>query len=359
MLKENQIFIHVPKTGGTTLNCALYGTEVPKHADFNFRHIVAETKMSNSADIFNPIKNEQYKRYQIFMMLRHPLDRIISEYYFIKERDEFFSLLKPSPKNFEEYALHRQTANYVVSFLLGNRIYANVRPERGDLNLVKNAIEDLNIRVGIYEDFKKSLAYFESSLNLKWPKIIESKRVTIRRPKQEEISSTLRAKILAHHELDLKLYEFALNRFNEVGQIKVPNYKITDNRYDFVLIYTNKHFLLELVLKDHFFISANQEYFNALRKHLFDLKLTKGDEYLDLWLKAFINALLEIELPSNLKELLAKSKFLQPMNFIEEFGKLIVKLDFKELKKLKLTFSASQIPQSNLINNLLSLFRIK
>ena len=85
MLKETQIFIHVPKTGGTTLNCTLHGTDIPQDPSFNYRHIALGTQLSNSGDIFNPLKYDKYQAYKIFMLLRHPVDRILSEYYFIKE----------------------------------------------------------------------------------------------------------------------------------------------------------------------------------------------------------------------------------------------------------------------------------
>ena len=67
MLQDNQIFIHVPKTGGTTLNCTLHGTTVPQDTSFNYRHIVTGTQLSNSGDIFNPMKNDKYLDYKIFL----------------------------------------------------------------------------------------------------------------------------------------------------------------------------------------------------------------------------------------------------------------------------------------------------
>ena len=353
MLKHNQIFIHVPKTGGTTLNCALHGTENPQDNSFNFRHIVYETKLSTSGDIFNPLKNDKYQRYKIFMMLRHPVDRLLSEYYFIKERDEFFSLLKPSPKNFEEYALHPQTANYVVSFLLGNKMYDKKRPTDDDLSMVKNAIQALNITIGIYENFRESLALFQKKLSVDWPKTIENKRVTIIRPKKEAVSTVLFDKIMTKHHLDVKLYRLAQERFAQEENFGKLSSKIKENRFDYVLTYTNSHFLLELVLKGHPFIATHKNYFNALRKHLADLKLNQGEEYLHLWKQAFEHALEENTLPEDLSQLIAANKVKHPMDFIQEFGNYIQYTNAQKLKKIHLEFKPQHLKAKSIISRIM------
>ena len=348
MLQEDQIFIHVPKTGGTTLNCALHNSDQPQAASFNFRHIVHETKMSNSGDIFNPMKNEKYRDYKIFMMLRHPLDRILSEYYFIKERNEFFSLLKPRPKNFKEYALHKQTSNYVVSFLGGSRIYAPNKPTEADLKQIVNSIEQLNITVGIFEQFNSSLALFKNEVGVQWPKSIENKRVTLMRPPKEEISQDLSNKILANHKLDLQLYEYALKRFSRYKISQDNLVKFKDNRYEYVLSYTNNHLLLELVLKDHPFIGVHKTYFNDLQRFLATSAISSGEQYLSKWKHGFINALLENNLSNGMSVLIEKYQDKHPIKFIQAYGTYIHKSDVKEWKKLKFSFNRMHIPQEGM-----------
>jgi hypothetical protein len=49
------IFVHVPKTGGTTMIAALRQQSWQPHAnDFHYRHIVYETTQSTTADLFDP-----------------------------------------------------------------------------------------------------------------------------------------------------------------------------------------------------------------------------------------------------------------------------------------------------------------
>ena len=104
-IKKSNIFIHIPKTGGTTINCAMNNSEWQTTPDFNYRHIDYKTKRSNSADIFNPLKYELYEQHNIFMLLRHPIDRLLSEYSFIKTRPEFMNLIKPTPKDLLEIGI--------------------------------------------------------------------------------------------------------------------------------------------------------------------------------------------------------------------------------------------------------------
>ncbi|HLT52868.1 MAG TPA: sulfotransferase family 2 domain-containing protein, partial [Flavobacteriaceae bacterium] len=150
---NSNIFIHIPKTGGTTINCAINNTQWQTVPDFNYRHIIYETKRSNSGDIFNPVNYSKYENYNIFMILRHPVDRLISEYYFINKRTEFMSELKSVPKNFESYIANKQTQNYMVGFLLGKKMFDTDLVTKDDLELVINTIRNLNIKVGIFEEF--------------------------------------------------------------------------------------------------------------------------------------------------------------------------------------------------------------
>lgn len=347
MLKETQIFIHVPKTGGTTLNCTLHGTDIPQDPSFNYRHIALGTQLSNSGDIFNPLKYDKYQAYKIFMLLRHPVDRILSEYYFIKERDMFFSKLNPKPKNFEDYALQSQTANYVVSFLLGNEIYGKKRPSTEDLDLVINGIKNLGITVGIFEHFQKSLDLFQKEVGIKWPKTIHNKRVTIIRPDREKVSEKLALKILKHHDLDFALYNYAKSNFDAIDGLNENVVKFKRNRYDYILTYTNNHFVLDMVIKGHPFIKFHQQYFNDLRRFLSTSNLQSGNEYLKQWKGAVFSALRENDLAPDLNKLLNTFENKHSTEFIKAFGYYIRNASVREWKSLRFEFSRFQVPISS------------
>ena len=292
-MKKSNIFIHIPKTGGTTINCAMNNSDWQTTPDFNYRHIDYKTKRSNSADIFNPLKYELYEQHNIFMLLRHPIDRLLSEYSFIKTRPEFMNLIKPTPKDFDSYVKSKQTQNYMIGFLIGKRMYDTSFVDRDDLELVKNAIRNINIKVGIFEQYAASLSYFSEYSNLKWPKKIDIKRITLNRPTVADISEETKLLILKNNVLDLDLYQYALDIFNsKIKNISNKKVQFKGNKYDYVLKFTQRFNILETTLTSLDFLKTNPLFFEKLNNHLHHvIRVKDGKNYVALWNKAFINAL--------------------------------------------------------------------
>ena len=255
-MKSKNIFIHIPKTGGTTINCAMNKSQWQTKPDFNYRHIIYETKKSNCEDIFLPENYPKYLEFKIFMLLRNPIDRLISEYYFIKDRHEFMSLIRPIPRNLKEYIKNNQTNNYMIGFLVGKRMYDKNLVNEKDYELVIKAIENLNIHVGLFEEFEKSLHYFSTQTKIKWPKNIPIKRITLSRPKFNDVSDEIKDLILKHNALDFKLYNYCKTRFDDqtLPLKKNSNFNFIGNKYDYVLKYTQRFVLLEIALKNKLFI---------------------------------------------------------------------------------------------------------
>ena len=238
------IFIHIPKTGGTTINSAMNGTYWQTKPGYNYRHILSD-KSSNSGDIFLSKSQNKYQNDKIFMMLRHPADRLVSEYYFINNRSEFTKLIKTRPKTFEEYVKSSQTQNYVINFLKGNRMYSRLTTAE-DLKSIIDAIESLPIHVGIFEHFSESLVYFTKYIGIEWKKDIPIKRMTIRRPKIENISKELIELIEKNNALDLKLYEHCLHKFQKESGLRSNKHRFSGNRYDHVLAFAARACLYNL-----------------------------------------------------------------------------------------------------------------
>lgn len=292
-MEENAIFIHIPKTGGTTINAAMQDSYWQTKPDFHYRHILRDTKKSNSGDIFEEENFKKYSHFNVIMMLRHPVDRAVSEYYFMKERKEFISLLQPMPKNFSEFVNNRQTHNYVVSFLLGEKLYSKKRPQVKDLEQIKKAIETIPIHVGIFEHFGSSLELFSKKANIAWKKSIEVKRMTFIRPKAEEISEEIRSNILKYNSLDLELYNFCLEKFNsEKSSYQSKSVKFNVSKYNHVLPYMYNYPFFGFCMENTNYINQNINFFKQLSHYLIDTKrITDGKQLTRTWNATFINVI--------------------------------------------------------------------
>lgn len=327
-MAEKPIFIHIPKTGGTTINCLVEGSDWQTTPDFNYRHIIYETKKSNSRDIFDDSQNDQYLDYSLYMMVRHPVDRLVSEYHFIKDRGEFMSLLKPHPKDFESFLANKQTANYMLRFLLGMPMYGKDVVGESHLEQVKIAVEKLNIHIGIFEEFSRSIRYLEGVMGMKFPKKVERKRMTLSRPAIDEIPRRVADRIEKMNRWDMAFYEWALERFNRVTvDVDTPSIDYTGDRYDYVLKYTERFCLLMAETDTAWFIKNHVSFFDELRKYLHKrLQIKDGRTYVQTWLSAFKNALDDAYPDSPLNQALASLyEDQEPLIQLKEVARLVNK----------------------------------
>ncbi|MGE0562010.1 MAG: sulfotransferase family 2 domain-containing protein [Flavobacteriales bacterium] len=292
-MEKDTIFIHIPKTGGTTINTAINNSYWQTEVNFFYRHIQVKTKTSTAGDIFDPKNIEQYKKYNIFMMLRHPIDRVTSEYYFIQERKNFIKLLTKKPQDFNDYIKNYQTHNGVVNFLKGRRFFDTKSATEDDLNDIINSIEKIPIHVGIFEDFAASLTYFSKECNLNWNKEIEIKRMTFKRPKTNELSEETKALILENNQLDLKLYEYCLKKFENIKHnLKENNIQFKKDKYTHVIPYAVSMCLFEFCMTNKKFIKQNLNFFNQLTTFIIaQKKVTDGLVFTKSWNETFLNAI--------------------------------------------------------------------
>lgn len=363
-MSNHIIFIHVPKTGGTTINTAMQQAFWQTKPDFYYRHILPDTKKSNAGDIFMDENQKKYSHFDIIMMLRHPVDRAISEYYFMKERTGFIELLRPKPKTFTDFVNNPQTHNYVVSFLTGEKIYAKNRPNHKDLEKVISVIETLPIHVGIFEQFGASLDMFSKETGIEWEKNIDVKRMTFKRPDQEEISDELKSSILNFNSLDFELYNYCLKKFNvNTKNLQTTRFKFNADKYNHVLPYMANFPFFEFCMENKGYLNKNLDFFKRLTNYLIDeLKINDGYKLTKAWNSTYLNsvkehfpdssfykALLEayhlkrepieqtIAMANALEEFFLKNetmgaKYLKPMSF-DELHVNMPKTEFKELFK--------------------------
>lgn len=254
------VFEHIPKTAGTTLRQVLrrrYGEDVVS----NFSVANPQRRLDKLAVRFRSkhpprafISTIGYglherlpgdHRYAHFTLLRDPVQRTISNYYYslqIGEIAEDVTLLEfcsgdPAAVG-PDRATNRQTAflasrvwNYQTGFLSGLRVEQILdgrpfRPEDYDEALLARAKANLDTFVvaGLVARFDETLLLLGHTLG--WPlrtlRFVETNRGQ-RRPKSLDLTPEERTAIEAANVLDLALYRYAERRFEQLLAERLPD----------------------------------------------------------------------------------------------------------------------------------------
>lgn len=218
------IFIHIPKTGGTTLNkilinnyreyCNIYTTEANK---------ILENISSARIDYLELLSGhfsfglDQYfaKPCSYITLLREPVERIISHYYYVinSPNNYLYQEVKGKEIGLAEYVkgyLSAELNNHQTRLISGMHPYPEqpVQVTAKDLKRAKQNIKESFVVAGITEMFPQSL--FLMKKRYQWEKAsYQSENVNRNRPTQEEISPDIIKTIQNNNMFDLKLYQFA------------------------------------------------------------------------------------------------------------------------------------------------------
>lgn len=98
------IFIHIPKTGGTTV-LRMFGYYSVPHEDM-FYHIDDSFEYCHaSAQLIKSKIPDKYSKFYKFAIVRNPLDRLASEYFW-KKKDHDIRSVDASDMTFKEFVKH-------------------------------------------------------------------------------------------------------------------------------------------------------------------------------------------------------------------------------------------------------------
>ena len=148
------------------------------------------------------------------MLVRNPVDRIISEfnfqYHILKGKEgskkaAIISKLRPQPKTIEDYIKFRGTQNYQVKFLLGRKLADKRSISQKEMDGLLNTISELPIYCGVTEHYAHFLGQFERVSGKKL-----NKNVTVRKKTpfiyQTPISEETKQQIINLNMWDYQLY---------------------------------------------------------------------------------------------------------------------------------------------------------
>jgi hypothetical protein len=237
------IFVHVPKTAGRSLHHVMFRQYADKHTHrINpvtpetleaIRHWSPETKQSAEV-IFGHFDYgmhaffpERSGNIQYISFLREPVDRIISNYYYIKHRDKVHRLHGwVKDQSIREFLLDErnraETTNSAVRQLSGvTQLYSSAYitllkdteplPDNA-LELAKANVSNVFNVVGITELFDESLLVMSQTFG--WKNLYYTK-INVGKGKwrtDDEITPEVIDLIKEQNQLDLELYSFAKQR---------------------------------------------------------------------------------------------------------------------------------------------------
>ena len=243
--RNNEVFIyvHIPKTGGQTLGKILDEqyqiSEVLKYKQPEtmesllstaskekatkigcyVEHLESYLKQNPGGDanigcIYGHMHFGMHhyltKPYTYFTVLRDPVDRVVSHYYYFLGKGHF-----KQETSFEEFITRDKFFNFQTRYLAGGN---------PDLETAKANIDTYFPIVGITELFDETL--FLMKKHFGWDNIVYTKKnVTAKRPPKEQISQEILDLIVQHNKMDIELYQYARNKLEEKIKALDPSSK--------------------------------------------------------------------------------------------------------------------------------------
>lgn len=220
------IYVHIPKTAGSTMRSLLqrnfkgrfYGFYTDRRGEFLtddelielVRHIYPQKEVLSGHDI-RPLQEKSVQgidlRYVTF--IRHPFSRAISLYYFEKKHSASSHI---SHKSFKEYVQQRPSHDRAIT----NWQVFNIS-STGTFEHAKELLDDF-LMVGLVERFDLSLIRLQECLGEDYLSYIGYTRQNVSKNKQYSISNLphdIQDELAYLNQEDLKLYKYAKKRLEE------------------------------------------------------------------------------------------------------------------------------------------------
>lgn len=229
--QESLIFVHLPKCGGTTLN-RLIEWEYPPTRIFSidpsffrwsYRRLLKwpPKRLSRMLVFQGHMPFGLHTRLQqpaiYITVLRDPIDRGISEYYYALSRVVHPEHRKMKQLTFEEYIQATPYANVQTKLLAGQDPGYDFLSGDCTAATLSQAKENLTKHfalVGLTERFEETLAL--AKVIFGWQvNNYASFNVTKGRPRKDDVPAEFRRAIAERYQYDLELYEFAKQLFEE------------------------------------------------------------------------------------------------------------------------------------------------
>ena len=231
-MNDTLIFLHLPRTGGTTLRDIL-SKQYSEKVTFENRTLIEMDDNFNKNTIneksgYRLIKGHVFfgvhefipQHCTYFSMMRDPIERTISTYHYIKNRPrhQFHELAnKLSIGEFVKSGEHRMVNNGQTRLIAGRHTALKIpfnEMNSDHLEQAKANIAKHFILVGLTERYNETLLMLKKLLKWKTPTYSIANAVK-RDDRTKHIEPQLKELIIEYNQLDLQLYDYVSGLFDE------------------------------------------------------------------------------------------------------------------------------------------------
>ena len=250
IMKDLFIHLHIPKTGGTTLRDII-------QRQYQAEKILMIPKLDESEDILKEVSTSQinqlkliqghlkygihnhfHRRAKYFAIIRDPINRVLSTYYYVLSQ-------KNNPQNLSTSNNQMTIYDYVQSgvnpFLINGQTQL-ISGKTGNIDnpiikseelfsLAKENIANDFLFLGITEMFDETILILKNMLGWHMPYYSIANR-TKKKPNYDAVNPTIISFIKEHNQLDIKLYNITktslLNKIveeNDIFQNRINKFK--------------------------------------------------------------------------------------------------------------------------------------
>jgi hypothetical protein len=225
-MKRRIVFTHIPKTAGTSFKEDVIKKNYPQV--FNLRGKISLLKVFLERPYFlsghvpfGPINRYMKNQYEHLTFFRDPIERGISHYFFILE-SKTEDYVHPQYQVCKKYSLEEIYSTGGLPDNLQTRYLAgchkkHVKCTGHMLTVAKENLEKFYPVFGIQEHYDASVEIICKYYDLRLPKK-EKKSFYKKTYKKPEIDQRTRNILASQHEFDRDLYEFALEKFDQMRE---------------------------------------------------------------------------------------------------------------------------------------------
>jgi hypothetical protein len=246
------LFLHIPRTAGTTLNRLLARHFPPEtllslysREEFSRYATIDADHLARLRLIQGHVLLGDYERFtfydapvRAFTFLREPVSRVISEYYFLRTwpKQHLYALLNDQNISLAEYVdsahklLRYKGSNFMTRVLSG--IDPDHSPEEA-LARAKTHLRDRFVVFGLTEAFDASLLLLADALGLQ--DLLYERQNALRQPPSNRATDAERELVASRNCLDTALFGFAQALFAERVAAKGPAFAARLSRFKHLL----------------------------------------------------------------------------------------------------------------------------